>query len=324
MKKTVIVIFATGLLALGILIFPYFLEQTLPHASITKLSPVIYTASISITGEISREDEVAIETPVPIILGEVLVKEGESVKSGQPIAYVNRAETVAQLAKMGEYGAVITSSFTGSLSESQPNDLSFASLPETITAPQNGYIENICVQEGDYLAAGSKVAAIAENENLQIEILVPENNISRIAIGQNVEITGTAFPDQVFYGNVSKIARNAVQRYVGQAIETVIPVSISFSDPENILWPGFSAKVKIYTAAPEEMMIIPYEAVHQDENNIEYVLTFENGKAYRKDIITGLELQEGVQILSGVTSGDTILVHTSDIAEGNWVIIAKE
>ena len=60
-------------------------------------------------------------------------------------------------------------------------------------------------------------------------------------------------------------------------------------------------------------------AVGQEETGQEYVFTVENGRAVRRAVTLGAEDSELVQVLSGLTAGETVLLTPEEVPEGRCV-----
>ena len=66
-----------------------------------------------------------------------------------------------------------------------------------------------------------------------------------------------------------------------------------------------------------------YKAVRQDKDGTEYVYVFRDGVAVRKDIVTGLELSDGIEVLSGLLPEDKVLMSQEEIENGNYVKVVE-
>jgi multidrug efflux pump subunit AcrA (membrane-fusion protein) len=58
--------------------------------------------------------------------------------------------------------------------------------------------------------------------------------------------------------------------------------------------------------------VVPFESILQDDNGQEYVFAFKNGRAIRQNITTGDEYDTGVEVLTGITAGETIIDDPPD------------
>jgi hypothetical protein len=63
--------------------------------------------------------------------------------------------------------------------------------------------------------------------------------------------------------------------------------------------------------------VVPYEAISQDENNKEFVFAIQNSRAVKKEVVTGLENDAGIEILQGINSQDIIIKNPSVLGKAN-------
>ena len=73
-------------------------------------------------------------------------------------------------------------------------------------------------------------------------------------------------------------------------------------------------RAEITTGARRNMLTVPYEAVRQDERNVEYVYLAQGSRAVRRNIVTGVELLEGVEVKEGLAAGDLVIADAAKVA----------
>ena len=64
------------------------------------------------------------------------------------------------------------------------------------------------------------------------------------------------------------------------------------------------------------IITVPYEAIRQDEENQEYVYIYKDGKAYRRNIITGTELREETEVCTGLEVGECVILQPDKVSDG--------
>ena len=320
MKKIIPVILAAGCLTFGILNVPKIYQSNLPKTSVTQVKSVEYTDSVSAKGEVTKKDSQAIITEMPLVVSDVFVESGGSIAVGQQVISVDRNATARKIMKDNQYSSLLAMS--GGTSVTSYDDVLML-IPERVYSKVSGTIESVYVKAGDTVAQGYTLVSLIGSDGLVINAPVSENYISKIQVGQNVLITGNGF-DGEYSGVVEEIANEAKKEYVGTTEDTVVEVKIRFTDADDSIRMGYTAKVKILTAEKKTVHVLPYETVMEDENNKEYVYVFNNGVAVRKDVQTGLELGEGVEVVSGVAPGDPVLTSPGSISEGEYVKLVKK
>ena len=137
-------------------------------------------------------------------------------------------------------------------------------------------------------------------------VAVGENDISKVENGQSALVTGIAFPEETLRAQVVDIADKARLNVTAAGTETVVDVYLRFTDEAEFLRDGYTASAQIRTSETKTVGILPYEVIAQDIAG-EYVYVIEGNRIVRHDIVTGEELSEGVEIVSGVASYDEVI-----------------
>ena len=110
-----------------------------------------------------------------------------------------------------------------------------------------------------------------------VQVFVPEQDISRVELGQTAEITGDAFPEKMYAGTVEEIADTAIRVQSGNVSQTAVEVTVKIDETDDTLKQGYTASVKLITSEPSMMTVVPYEAVNQDTGG-EYVYVLREGR----------------------------------------------
>jgi multidrug efflux pump subunit AcrA (membrane-fusion protein) len=75
-------------------------------------------------------------------------------------------------------------------------------LDKTVTAPSDGIVGDIPIKLGDYVTAGSALATITQNQNLDVEIAVPTEEANRLRTGMSVELLPFGQNEVIATGNI--------------------------------------------------------------------------------------------------------------------------
>lgn len=140
------------------------------------------------------------------------------------------------------------------------------------------------------------------------QVAVNESDIRLVEKGKKAVLNGAAFDDGTYSAEVIAIAGDAKQVLSsnGLTMETVVEITLKIDNPDSNLRSGYTAQAVIEADEPREVTVIPYETICQDDIG-EYVYVLSGNTAVRRDILTGEELPEGAEILSGLTEADEII-----------------
>ncbi len=138
-------------------------------------------------------------------------------------------------------------------------------LKDTIVrSPIDGIVLTKNVEVGQIISSGissvtggTLIATVADMKEVYVKADVDEVDIGKIAPGMTAKIVADAFPDQVFSGEVIRIA---AQSKVVQNV-TTFEVTIQVHNPLGRLKAGMNASVEILVADKKNVLLVPNEAL---------------------------------------------------------------
>jgi HlyD family secretion protein len=142
-----------------------------------------------------------------------------------------------------------------------------------------------------------------------VRLPLSEVDSARVKIGQKVVVTLDAYPEQRYLGQVQKITPVARKKLEGDANEVrVVDTEIKITNGDQRLRPGMTANVDIITASLPNVLAVPSQAVvHTADQSFCWVLTAEGPQ--RRPVKTGVSTELETQIVSGLQTGDKILLQ---------------
>lgn len=181
---------------------------------------------------------------------------------------------------------------------------------KTIRAPFDGRLGIRTVDLGQYLNPGMKIVTLQTLDPIFVDFFLPQKEISRIAIGQDVKVMADAYPEQIFAGVIS-----AIDPKVDTSTRNV-GVRATIRNPKQQLLPGMFATTRIDTGQSGRFITLPQTAiVFNPYGNVVYV-ALEKGKnaqgkpnliAMQKFVKTGETRGDQIAVLEGVKEGDLII-----------------
>ena len=179
----------------------------------------------------------------------------------------------------------------------------------TITAPIDGYVTDLNAVVGQF--PGSPVATVSDTSTLEISTNVSEYLISNIHAGDSVAITVKTLPNQTFAGTIKTVSPAPG---VGSF---TYPVTISVNEGQEGLMAGMFAEVHVTSNRKNNVLAVPSDAVLIKNGETQVVVL--NGTVPEfVPVETGLDNGEYVEILSGLTEGQTI------VTTGQHYVVAGE
>ena len=187
----------------------------------------------------------------------------------------------------------------------------------TIKSNIDGIILKAPENEGETIIKGIPFLIVSDVSNLVAEIQIPEKHANSINIGQNAKITGEAF-DETLKGIVYDVMPYAKASFdiLGQSQKVTVDAKLLIENATPNVILGSSIEATIIVDEKNDVIVIPYEAIFQEEK-IEYVHVLENNIAVKKEITTGYELENDIEVV-GINE-DEIIILTQDIKTGQKV-----
>lgn len=176
----------------------------------------------------------------------------------------------------------------------------------TIRAPFDGLITEINYEKGEQTSLAEAAIVMIGLRDQEIEVDVPESDITKISNGDQVDIRMDAFSSgQKFPGQVAFIDPAAT------TIDGVIyyQVKINFSEEDERIKSGMTADITIRTDSRQDVLIVPSRAVIYREDK-KYVQLLVDGQLVEREVQAGLRGDDGlVEILSGIEVGDQVITY---------------
>ena len=174
-----------------------------------------------------------------------------------------------------------------------------------LKAPVNGTITNIEKEKGETAQANATIISMIGNGNFQIEANVSETEISKVSLGDKVDITLDALGSkEKFTGQIIKIdpAETIVSGVIYYKINCVFDVE------DDRIKSGMTVNLDIETDRKENTLYLPYYVI-KEKNGQKYVNVLDGEEIKERVIKTGLEGEMSVEIIEGLEEGKNIVIE---------------
>jgi len=199
---------------------------------------------------------------------------------------------------------------------------------DPITAPFDGEITSLNIEEGDTVSKETEVLGITDYDTLEMVVNVDELDISKVKVGQAATLTVSALEDKEFKGKVTSVAKEANTDSTSSTAKYAVTVKVT--KPTGLLI-GMTAEATITTSSKSDVITVPVEAVQKQDDEY-YVLipsgttTSEDGSTEtsttKQTVEVGLENEEVAEITSGLDEGTTVVLPTfessNDSSQGGF------
>lgn len=187
-----------------------------------------------------------------------------------------------------------------------------------IHADFNGVLTEVDAVAGQTVTEGMQMFVLQSTEDMKVSINVTKYDLTKIGVGQKAVIT---INGQEYEGVVTRIDGMA---QVNASGASTVTADIHINNPDDAIYLGIEAKVKIESDKEENVYLVPIESVNYDTKGA-FCYVIEDGVIVRKDVEAGISSDTHVQILSGLSVGDQVITEvTTDLAEGMAVTPVTE
>lgn len=268
---------------------------------------------------------------------------GDMVKAGQPLvqqdisvdqevlkgyqASLNfNKVTYKRNVDLAKKGFVSQSDLDSSLSQLQQAEANVAKTQVTINqksikAPFAGKMGIRQANLGQYLNPGDAIAPLQQLDPLRVIFTLPEQDFSKLHVGQAISLNVDAYPSKTFTGKI-----NAINSEVNSATRN-IQVEAFIANPDLLLYPGMFANVNVILPAENNVVVVPQTAVNYDlYGDSIYLLIPLDQSNKKKDAKTKQQTiytPKRVFVQPGERRGNQVVI-LQGLKGGEWVVTSGQ
>ncbi|PCG20321.1 efflux RND transporter periplasmic adaptor subunit [Brachyspira sp. G79] len=256
---------------------------------------------LELSAEIKATKEVEISSDVPGKIANILKYEGSFVNKGDTIALIDRFVIGANYA----YAPART--------------------------PISGYVTTTYMAVGASIAASTPIANVADINQLEVEIQVPERSISGIELGQKVLIRVPSSPNKEIEAKITK------RDYAVNPSTRTLMVKALIDNKDRLLLPGMFSDVSILLNSADNVFVIPNSAIFSDDlgKNYIYVVKEDNSnnppqelaqstnkqyRAYSREVNILFTSKDKVALSSGLEEGEEVVMFGREFLKNGSLV----
>jgi multidrug efflux pump subunit AcrA (membrane-fusion protein) len=171
-----------------------------------------------------------------------------------------------------------------------------------IVAPQDGFVTEKNVVEGQMVDPGMKIYRLADLGLVWVQADIYEQDLAYIKLGQEATVTLSYLPDREFRGRVTYIYPNVDEK------TRTAKVRMEFHNPGYFLKPGMFATVKVVSELEPSVLLIPDMAILRSGEKTTVFVALEGGRFDPRTVTLGPQAENDTyQALSGLKEGERIV-----------------
>jgi len=173
-----------------------------------------------------------------------------------------------------------------------------------VLAPFDGVLGIRVVNVGDYVKDGADLVNLDDVAAMYVDFRLPEGVLSRLNVGQGVEVTLDALPGRSFQGRVEAFDSQL------DANGRSLLVRASIPNEQSLLRPGMFARARLVFSARDNAIVVPEEAL-VPQGGRQFIIKVIEGpgglRSQRLEARPGLRVPGKVEILQGLRAGDMVV-----------------
>ncbi len=343
LRRMLLMLIAVGLVLGGIAGFQAFKAHIIKRVMASFANPPQTVSTIeaayqswrpqlTAVGSLTAVQGASLSLEVPGIVSEIDFKSGQDVQQGQVLLRLRDDDDEARLRALQATADLARITYERDLKLPPGRVISQAALDsdaanfenaeaqvatqraivdqKTLRAPFSGHLGIRAVDLGQYLPAGTAVVGLEALDTLFADFYLPQQDLSRLEVGQSVTAAIDAYPGRNFPGRIVAINPN-----VDPASRNVL-VRAELANPGHLLLPGMFATLAVGTGAEEQHITLPATAIaYNSYGDLVFVVVpapqHEQGQpgliAEQRFVTLGPARGDQVSVTKGVGAGDIVV-----------------
>jgi Cu(I)/Ag(I) efflux system membrane fusion protein len=171
-----------------------------------------------------------------------------------------------------------------------------------VTAPVDGVVEELMVLEGGMLTPDMVAARITPLGQVWVVAAVPESASGGLDVGATAQLSFAAYPGETMEARVTEVLPEL-------NMETrTVQARLTVQNAEARLRPGMIGTASIEVGTARDVVQVPLDAVIRTGRGERVVVALGEGRFGTREVVTGLESGDRVEIRRGLTPGEEVVV----------------
>ncbi|HMB70223.1 MAG TPA: efflux RND transporter periplasmic adaptor subunit, partial [bacterium] len=291
---------------------------------VAEATRISFPLTVEAVGTARADESVEIRPKVSETVRRIAFEEGQTVRAGDVLVELDRAEALALVAEAKAalvdaesrfrraqelFKSELTSASDLETLEARRDasraalDAAEARLAESVVrAPFSGRVGLRRVSLGALVGPSVVITTLDDTDPVKVDFDVPETALGRLGSGLPVEAHTAAWPDTTFHGTVASIDTRV------DPVSRTVTVRARVANPEGLLRPGMFLTVKLLHR-DVTALVVPEQAIVPEQSE-QFVLVVGDGNTVEKRrVTTGRRRPGQVEIVRGLQEGELVIAE---------------
>ncbi|NIO05850.1 MAG: efflux RND transporter periplasmic adaptor subunit [Proteobacteria bacterium] len=310
--------------------------EKVTHVVVIPVVPSLVKDQIILPGSIEPWEDIEISAEVPGKIEWIGPLEGENVRKGDVLVKIDSQALQAEVEKadalyrlkdnqlerrrmLSRKGFLPKEELDMAIAErdSTLKSLEVARIQlakGTIRSPITGLVNLTYVDAGEYVSVGDPILDLVEMDRVKIVGAVPEMDVPFVSISKIVRVTLDALGNEAFQGKIIYLSPK------GDNITRTFTLKVALDNPTFRIKPGMIGRITIVKRTFPNAIAIPLFSI-VDRGDRKIVFVEDQGVARERIVALGVIENSRIQILTGLSPGDHLIVKGHrDLSDGDKVL----
>ena len=292
---------------------------------VAKVARANLATGLPVTGTLKPAQDVTVTIPYPELIDAVVVKEGQAVRRGQPLAHLRteslepaaasaqaqRRSAAADFQRMQNLykeGAVSQRDVDVAEAQLRAAEAMAAYADKrfkeaTVRSPFDGVVAKRMVQGGDRLGEGGEMFRVVNTSELELEASVPGEAVGAVKVGAPVVLAVSGLESTTIRGRVARV--NATADPATRQVRLYVTVP----NRDGRLVGDLFASGRVELGQVPGALAVPTAGLRTGLDGATYAWLIVGGKAEKRPVTAGLrdEVRDLIEVVSGLKDGETVI-----------------
>jgi membrane fusion protein (multidrug efflux system) len=184
-----------------------------------------------------------------------------------------------------------------------------------IISPISGEVESRFFNPGSWVDGNALLYRLVDNQRLELQTFVASSDMAAVEKGQQIRFSTAAYSGETFEATIRTLSAGVDEQ------NRSVPIRASVPNAGGKLKAGMFVKGAIITGTKDDALVVPANALWRRVGQAPFVFVVEENHARRREVQTGIEEPQGIEITQGLRPGEIVVAEQNiALADGVQVL----